>query len=190
MPQPRFARFAIALPLYRVFEYALPEDNPVLAGTRYRLPFTNGTRTGVLLDASQASEFDPARIKQVQERIDQQPVLDEHMLLLARWMSDYYLQPLGEVVFQCLPGYLRGVRLHSSTRVKCWQLATSAADLVENLRQRSPRQFEICQALLARRSGLTALDLSQQLLMAKIAGMVLNRRDGMQTIIVTQQPVE
>jgi primosomal protein N' (replication factor Y) len=159
VPQPRFARFAIALPLYRVFEYALPDDNPVVAGTRYRLPFTNGTRTGVLLGASQTSEFDPARIKPVQERIDQQPVLDAHMLALTLWMSDYYLQPLGEVVFQCLPGYLRGARQHSSTRVKCWLLATADTEQIENLRRRSPRQFEICQAMLARQSGLTALEL-------------------------------
>ena len=52
MPQTRFARFAIALPLYRVFEYALPEGDPAIPGTRYRLPFTSGIRTGVLLDAS------------------------------------------------------------------------------------------------------------------------------------------
>jgi len=50
--QPRFARFAIALPLYRVFEYALPARAAAIAGTRYRLPFTNGIRTGVLLDSS------------------------------------------------------------------------------------------------------------------------------------------
>ena len=161
VPQPRFARFAIALPLYRVFEYALPDDNPVVAGTRYRLPFTNGTRTGVLLGASQTSEFDPARIKPIEERIDQQSVLDAHMLALAQWMSDYYLQPLGEVVFQCLPGYLRGVRQHSSTRVKCWLLTTADTGQIEILRQRSPRQFEICQAMLAQQSGLTALELKQ-----------------------------
>lgn len=161
MPQPRFARFAIALPLYRVFEYALPDETPVVAGTRYRLPFSNGIRTGLLLGVSQNSEFDPARIKQVEQRIDQQPVLDPHMLLLAQWLADYYLQPLGEVVFQCLPGYLRAARLHVSQRVKCWRLATSDVALIDNLRQRSPRQFEICEAVLARQNGLTAFDLKK-----------------------------
>ncbi len=159
MPQPRFARFAIALPLYRVFEYALPDEQPVVAGTRYRLPFTSGTRTGVLLDSSKTSEFDPARIKPVQDRIDLQPVLDQHMLALARWMSDYYLQPLGEVVFLCLPGFLRGAREHVSTQVKCWLLESADTELIENLRRRSPRQFEICQAVMAQPAGLTALEI-------------------------------
>jgi primosomal protein N' (replication factor Y) len=161
VPAPRFARFAIALPLYRVFEYALPDEQPVVPGTRYRLPFTSGTRTGILLESSNASDYEPAKIKPVKERIDQQPVLDAHMLALARWMSDYYLQPIGEVVFQCLPGYLRGARESVSTRVKCWRLVSADAETIENLRSRSPRQFEICQALLARPAGLNAHELRQ-----------------------------
>jgi len=159
--QPRFARFAIALPLYRVFEYSLDSEDPAPVGTRYRLPFTSGTRTGVLLGASDASDFDPARIRQVVERIDEQAVLDGHMLELSRWMADYYLQPPGEVVFQCLPGYLRGARPHHSTRVKCWKLKLPDPGAIEGLRLRSPRQYEICIALQRHRRGLTALQLRQ-----------------------------
>ncbi len=158
MPQLRYACFAIALPLQRVFEYQIDVVGPLAPGTRYRLPFGNGCKTGVLLDVSDTSGFDSARIKPVQERLDQQPILSEHMLALARWMSEYYLQPLGEVVFQCIPGYLRGARSHSPVRVKRWCLAESDPELIEALKQRSPRQFEICSAL-QRQPGLTALQL-------------------------------
>ena len=161
MSLPRFARFAIPLPLYRVFEYALQDDESVIPGCRYRLPFTSGIRTGVLLETSDDSDFDPARIKPAGERIDRLPVLDPHMLSLARWMSDYYLQPLGEVIFQCLPGYLRGSRAHESTRVKCWRLTANDVESIDKLRRRSPRQFEICQALRQRADGLTAAELRQ-----------------------------
>ncbi len=132
----------------------------MVVGTRYRLPFGNGTKTGVLLSSSDASEFDPARIKPVQDRLDQEEILGEHMLTLARWMSDYYLQPLGEVVFLCIPGYLRGSRPYSPIRIKCWRLAESSPDLIKELKQRSPRQFEICTSLL-RQSGLTAIELKE-----------------------------
>jgi primosomal protein N' (replication factor Y) len=81
------------------------------------------------------------------------------MLALARWMSDYYLQPLGEVVFQCIPGYLRGTRPHHPLRVKRWRLTKSGGDLIDALERRSPRQFEICQALRQHSAGLTAVDL-------------------------------
>jgi primosomal protein N' (replication factor Y) len=158
---PCFACFAIALPLYRVFEYTIDDKESAVVGARYRLPFANGIKTGVLLNASDHSEFDPARIKPVQERLDQHPILDEHMLALARWMSDYYLQPLGEVVFQCIPSYLRGARAHHPLRVKRWCLTEADADLIDDLKQRSPRQFEICQALRQQPGGLTAVELKE-----------------------------
>ncbi len=162
MPQPRFASFAIALPLYRVFEYRIDDSEAVTAGTRYRLPFGQGTRTGILLEVSHHSDFDVSKIKSVQERLDPAPVLDEHILLLAKWMSEYYLQPPGDVIFQCLPGYLRGTRQHQPLRVKRWQLVTPDTDdiaqTIPALERTSPRQFEICQALLSASAGLTALE--------------------------------
>lgn len=161
MPRPRFARFAIALPLYRVFEYSLDDPEPLVPGTRYRLPFGNRTRTGVLLDHAESSEIDRSRIKPVLQRLDAEPVLDAHMMLLARWVADYYRQPLGEVVFLCLPGYLRAARQHTTTRARRWKLAAADSAAIEELRRRAPRQYEICAALEERPAGLTALELKE-----------------------------
>jgi len=161
VPRPRYARFAIPLPLYRVFEYTVDDPRESAAGTRYRLPFANRTRTGVLLEHCESSEIDPARVKPVLQRLDPEPVLDAHMLSLARWLADYYRQPLGEVVFLCLPSRLRGAQPHVTTRVKCWRLGDMTAEQLETLRRRSPRQFEICNALESRPSGMTAHELKQ-----------------------------
>jgi primosomal protein N' (replication factor Y) len=156
VPPSRYASFVIALPLYRVFEYRIDDSEPVVTGTRFRLPFGQGTRIGVALGESDKTDYDVERIKPIEARIDQQPVLDEHMLSLAKWMSEYYLQPLGEVIFQCLPGYLRGSRAYQSLRVKRWRLIDCETEAIEKLRRRSPRQFEIGQALLSQPGGMTA----------------------------------
>ena len=161
MPQSRFASFAIALPLHRVFDYRIAPNDSAVVGTRYRLPFGNAVKTGVLLDSSDASELDPDRIKPIQERLDDAAIINEHMLALARWMSDYYLQSLGEVIFQCLPGYLRGIRPHHPVRVKRWRLVKSDPELIAGLKRRSPRQFEICDAMSRHESGMTAVQLKQ-----------------------------
>ena len=155
----RFASFAISVPLHRVFDYQLDTDKPAAPGTRYRLPFANRVKTGILLTAGDSSDYAADKIKSVQEPIDQQPVLDTHILALARWMSDYYLQPLGEVVFQCLPAYLRGQRPHQPTRVKIWRLVEDKEESIAQLQRRSPRQYELCQALRAQPDGLTAVEL-------------------------------
>ena len=158
MQSPRFAVFAIALPVYRRFEYRIDSGETLLAGTRYRLPFGRGTRIGILLESAADSDFDVDKIKSVLERLDQQPVLDPHMLALAGWMADYYLQPAGDVVFQCLPGYLRGARAQQALRVKRWRLTADDAAALAALERGSPRQFEIARALLLAPGGLTAAD--------------------------------
>ena len=161
MPPSRFASFAIALPLYRVFEYRIDDNEPVVAGMRYRLPFGQGTRTGVVLSVSDSSEYATERIKPIETRLDQRPLLGEHILALANWMAEYYLQPIGDVIFQCLPGYLRGARAHQSLRVKRWRLVDGEIDAIDRLQRRSPRQFEIGQALLRQPDGMTAVQLKQ-----------------------------
>ena len=161
MTQPRFACFAIALPLYRLFEYRIDDAEPVAAGTRYSLPFGQGTRSGVLLEVSDYSDFDVTKIKPVLKRIDAEPVLGEHILALAKWMAEYYLQPPGDVIFQCLPNYLRGVREYQALRVKRWHLIHNDAEVISSLQGTSPRQFEICAALSNDSVGLTAAQLKQ-----------------------------
>ena len=85
-------------------------------------------------------------------------MLGEHILALAKWMSEYYLQPPGDVIFQCLPGYLRGARVYQPLRVKRWRVLADEVESIAALQQRSPRQFEICQALLQQPAGLTAVE--------------------------------
>ncbi len=160
MPPTRYASFALALPIYQVFTYAL-DDEQALAGTRYRLPFAGRIRTGLLLEPDAGGDIDPARIKPVEARLDDAPVVGAHMLELARWLADYYLQPLGEVLFQCLPGYLRGARPQRSLEVRRYRLAGADDAALDALARRAPKQWEICQALMQSDTGLTAAELKR-----------------------------
>lgn len=154
-----FASFAIALPLYRVFDYAIDAGQPGLVGRRFRLPFGRASKTGLLLSTQVTSEVSPERIKPVLECLDDAPVLSAHMLSLAQWIADYYLQPPGEVLFQCLPGYLRSARRATQLRVKYWLAQPLAAPLRAKLERRSPRQFELLVAIEAAQEGLNAAEL-------------------------------
>ena len=48
--QLRFASFAIAIPLYRIFDYSIPTDLQVQPGCRFKLPFSSGSKTGLMLE--------------------------------------------------------------------------------------------------------------------------------------------
>jgi len=154
-----FASFAIAIPLYRVFDYSIEDHQQVLVGTRYRLPFGQGSRTGLLLATHNSASVQRDRIKAADECLDQLPVLSEHLIALATWMSDYYLQPIGEVLFQCLPRYLRTDRHEKPVRVKYWHANTLALELRETIEKRSPRRHQILLAIEQSSCGLNASQL-------------------------------
>ena len=142
-----------------MFDYGIAPEAQVLTGLRYRLPFGKGSKAGILLSTHEASEIPPDRIKAAIECLDEAPVLSEHMMALARWLAEYYLQPPGEVLFQCLPGYLRKAKTIKPARVKYWHALPVEAELLKRLRKQSPRQYELLVAIEQAPDGLNAAQL-------------------------------
>ena len=160
-PLNHFASFAIAIPLYRVFDYAMDNSDSANIGKRYRLPFGSGNKVGVLLNLQQDSSVAHERTRLVLDCLDEIPVLSEHMMALARWMANYYLQPLGEVIFQCLPAQLRSGKSEKPEQVKYWHALTIDENWRETMRRRSPKQFELFAAIEQSTDGLNAAQLKQ-----------------------------
>jgi len=166
----RFASFAIAIPLYQLFDYAIEEGNEALVGTRYRLPFAQGYKTGILLSLQDSVSLQSHRIRLAQECLDATPVISKHLIALARWMADYYLQPPGEVLFQCLPRYLRSSKPEKPHRVKYWHANALEPIVRERIQRRSPKQHQILLAIEAAPDGLNAIQL--KLINSGWAGLV------------------
>jgi primosomal protein N' (replication factor Y) len=101
------------------------------------------------------------KTKSALECLDDTPVLSEHMMALARWMASYYLQPLGEVMFQCLPAHLRSGKSEKPERVKYWHAQVTDEILYDVIRRRSPKQFEILVAIEQASGGMNAVQLKQ-----------------------------
>src|SRR5438067_7992032 len=94
----QYCDVSLPVPLDRPFTYALPETlrHRVRPGCRLIVPFGVRKMTGVALrchdDAPQMETRAALRL------IDAEPVLDEELLSLARWIAAYYCAPLGEVL--------------------------------------------------------------------------------------------
>jgi len=161
-PQPspqRYASFAIAIPLYRLFDYAIEANDPAIVGTRYRLPFGKRHKIGVLLSVSENPSYDSKKIKPVLEVLDPEAVISPELLKLSQWMAAYYLQPPGDVLFQCLPKYLRGNRGQKPSRVKVWFAEAIDDKARAAMTKRSPRQSELFNAIESATDGLNAAQL-------------------------------
>src|SRR5439155_875896 len=102
-----FAEIALPLPLRQTFFYRVPEhlDGDVRPGVQVHVPFRGATRRGfVVARASESARED------VRELIGLTgaPPISQHLMALARWIADYYVAPLGEVLAATLPGGLEG----------------------------------------------------------------------------------
>ena len=94
------AEVAVCLPLSRTFVYDLAE--PVEVGCRVRVRFRNSEVDGFVVGFPETS---PAgiEIQSIREVLDQASLLQPDVLDLCRWIADYYLAPIGEVLKSALP---------------------------------------------------------------------------------------
>jgi primosomal protein N' (replication factor Y) len=105
-----FAEVAVPLFVRQTYTYRLPGALAERArpGCRVFVPFGKKIVTGyvVALHAELDQEVDPASIRDVEELLDEEPVVTEDILRLTQWVADYYYAPWGECLRAALPAGL------------------------------------------------------------------------------------
>lgn len=102
-----YAEIAIPLPVEKTFHYAIPPQLRPLCevGVRVLVPLGRRQVTGYVL--AQTPHLPPhitdRDIKAIIDCLDEAPLFDEGMLRFFRWVADYYLAPLGQVIKTALP---------------------------------------------------------------------------------------
>ena len=94
-PMPQYCEVAVAVPLDRTLTYRLVNGLVPVVGGRVLVPFRQQRLLGIVTDLHDRAPTVPA--KDVISTLDSSPVLDEELMRLGRWISDYYLAPVGEV---------------------------------------------------------------------------------------------
>ena len=162
---------SLPVPLDRPFTYMLPETlrHRVQPGCRVVVPFGSRKLTGVILRChDQAPE---AEAKPVWRLVDPEPVLDEEMLALGRWIAAYYCAPLGEVLRGMTP--LGGEIRHS----KVYELTDTGRDAARQLLLDVPSEDPAVQLLkLLENRPLTAAWLVKKIPHAEKAIRSLERK--------------
>jgi len=103
---PKHIQVAVALPIYNAFTYRVPQhlSSFVSIGKRVLVPFGRRRVTGYILGPS-----DPVRdkeIKYILDVLDETPLFHSSMIPFFRWIADYYMYSIGEVIKSALPGGL------------------------------------------------------------------------------------
>ena len=95
------------------FDYAVGDRLwPVEVGQRLRVPFGRGNKPAVgfcvaIIDADSEQKARRFRLKAVKEVVDSKPLIDSELMELARWISGYYVCPLGQVLAAMVPAAVK-----------------------------------------------------------------------------------
>jgi len=97
---------AVCLPVSRTFHYRIPEKmkDSLQVGMRVFVPFKGRKVTGFAINLlDQPPKGLEEKLREIEELLDEAPLIDPQMLRFYQWIADYYLYPLGEVIKTGLP---------------------------------------------------------------------------------------
>jgi primosomal protein N' (replication factor Y) len=103
---PPYIDVAVALPVAGTFTFSVPDPlRPfAAAGKRVLVPFGTRRVTGYILGPGEAEGG--YQIRHILDILDETPLFPPEMIDFFRWISRYYLHPLGEVIHGALPSGL------------------------------------------------------------------------------------
>src|SRR5437899_308654 len=90
-----------------LYTYAVPSDleERVIPGVRVEIPFGRRSILGYVVERVATSDHQDVR--PIASVLEEQPLILEHHLVLARRVAAWYCAPLGEVVRAMLPSRVR-----------------------------------------------------------------------------------
>ena len=120
LPPPLYCDVSLPVPLDQPFTYGMPETlrHRVQAGCRVLAPFGARTLTGVVTRTHGTEGQASGTTRNILRLLDEEPVLDEELLRLGRWIAEYYCAPLGETFRAMTPlaGEIRRGTVYSLTK--------------------------------------------------------------------------
>ncbi|HSV27542.1 MAG TPA: primosomal protein N' [Sedimentisphaerales bacterium] len=145
-------RVAFNAAVDNTFDYILSDSlAPISAGQRVEVPFgrRNKRTTAFCVETNIASpplvQGRPLKLKRVLRKLDEEPLLNPELMELARWISRYYVCPIGIVLSAMLPA---AVKQDIGTKTEfIIYLASAAPELVDSVK--GAKQKAILAALIA-----------------------------------------
>lgn len=112
-----FADVILPLPLPKLFTYRVPQEfnSKVKTGVRVIIPFG---KKKILTAIVAGIHTQPPKIyeaKYIMELLDEEPCINDQQMELFRWMAEYYMCHLGEVINAALPS---GLKLNSESKIQ------------------------------------------------------------------------
>jgi primosomal protein N' (replication factor Y) (superfamily II helicase) len=97
-----YLEVAVPAPVHQTYTYS--HDCEVAVGMRVSVAFGGRKVIGVVLACNDAISTDKSlEIKEINSVVDQAPMVSPNLIELAKWVSAYYIAPIGEVIRTMTP---------------------------------------------------------------------------------------
>ncbi len=181
------------------FDYLVPDEIwPIQVGQRVEAPFGRNDKLekGFCVEANIpperafGSEDRGIHLKIIKRTVEESPLLDQQLMDLAKWISGYFVCPLGQVLAAMVPSAVKK-KIGLKTQ-RCVHLTIQAADIeqtIENLKGK--KQKQIIARLLEEKAfdSDSAVDLQE---IIKAAGCGVEPAKGLaekQIVTITQKTI-
>lgn len=142
------ARVLIDGPSELVFDYAIPDELPVVEGCRVRVPIRQKTTSGTVLSVIPPPVQSDFVTRPVHSLIDPEPLITPTLLKVARWIASYYGSSIESVIRSILPEAVRTEDNSAKTRRIATANENIAPEELQKLGKRAPKQHVILSLLL------------------------------------------
>ncbi len=157
-----FADIVFDRPLDHAYTYAVPDTlaQMIGVGRRVEVPFGKGGKAtaGFCVRVSDRPPSSGYEIKSVTRVLDDEAIVDEHVMKLTRWMADYYLCGWGQVLHAVVPA---GVRDNAGTRVATFVEPLTKEQLPNPLPPVTPQQKAALEKLKKENRPLEVIQLAR-----------------------------
>ncbi|HUR54398.1 MAG TPA: primosomal protein N' [Gemmataceae bacterium] len=148
VPSGLFADIVFDRPLDHSYTYTVPDflASKVGPGKRVEAPFGKGGKAtpGFCVRVTDKPPSASFEVKSVTRVLDDDALVDDHLMKLTRWMADYYLCGWGQVLHAVVPA---GVRENAGTRQAVFVEPVPKEQLPNPLPAVSPQQKAAITAL-------------------------------------------
>lgn len=151
----RYARIIVDIPvagLNQVYDYTVPERlrERIRIGQVVTVPFGRRRVNGFVVGFAEKPQIEAGRVKDILKINTEEPLFDEEMLKLLKWIAAYYKSYLIKVIKTAIPTGLVSGRVGKKRigYLKLNQPAEKTRELVKKLKKRAPKQARVLQILL------------------------------------------
>lgn len=168
----KYANIAFPLSVDQVFTYGVPPqmDAVLQPGTRVLAPFRGTNQEGVVVERLDETDLAPDIVKNISSCLEETPTFSTDLLVLTKWMAEYYVCSWGIALFCAVPAAVRTqkeqkVRLLSGAPAPRGKVQKALVALLE-------AEGELSLNQLARRLGVSYQNLRPKITVLQEKGIV------------------